>query len=184
MSVSSSRVPLTARPKDLIMFIYFAMHIPTTALVDVVPLYPASVAPYIQPLIKLNEYYVDTYRDPFIADRSLVWFNTFLHMEGLIQLPMFIYCAWALYHNKRSVALWICIYSAHVITTVLPCLTTLNFGKPSDFPFHITDAQKLFLTSLYTPWVVFPLWMLYESFQRVRSYEQGPVSFKGTKKQQ
>ena len=80
-----------------------------------------------------KEYYVETYRDPFIADRSLIWFNTFLHMEGLVQLPIFIYAAWALYHNRKGAALWICIYSAHVVTTVLPCLTTLNFGKDSDF---------------------------------------------------
>ncbi|KAI8355973.1 transmembrane protein 6/97 [Mortierella sp. GBAus27b] len=173
MSVSSARVPLTSRPKDLIMFIYFAIHIPTTALMDIVPLYPAFMTPYIQPLIKFTEYYVETYRDPFIADRSLVWFNTFLHMEGLIQLPIFVYAAWALYHNQRNVALWICIYSAHVMTTVLPCLTTLNFGKDSDFPFLVTDSQKTFLTCLYTPWLLFPLWMLYECYGRVRLYEQG-----------
>lgn len=54
MSVSSTRVPLSARPKDLAMFIYFVMHIPTTALMDVVPLYPAFLTPYIQPLIKFT----------------------------------------------------------------------------------------------------------------------------------
>ncbi|KAG0296579.1 hypothetical protein BGZ98_000889 [Dissophora globulifera] len=124
------------------------------------------------------EYYVETFRDPFMGDRSLVWFNTFLHLEALFQLPLFFYLAWALYNNKRSVALWICVYSAHVITTVLPCLATLNLGKASDFPFQISDSQKMFLTSLYTPWLLFPLWMLYECFHRVRSYEQGGLSKK------
>ncbi|KAF9359152.1 Transmembrane protein 97 [Mortierella sp. AD094] len=166
------------------MFGYFVVHIPATLLIDIVPLYPSFVSPYIQPLIKFTEYYIETYKDPFIADRSLVWFNTFLHMEGLVQLPMFIYSAWALYHNKKSAALWICIYAAHVVTTVLPCLMTLNLGKPSDFPFDISDSQKMFLTCLYTPWLVLPLWMLYECFNRVRANEQGAVAAKGSKKQQ
>jgi hypothetical protein len=117
------------------------------------------------------EYYVENYRDPFMADRTLIWFQTMLHLEGFFQLPLFVYAAWALYHNRKNVALWICIYCAHVITTVLPCVATLNFGKDSDFPFLISDSQKLFLTCLYMPWVLFPLWMLYECFQRVRSYE-------------
>ncbi|KAF8933485.1 transmembrane protein 6/97 [Dissophora ornata] len=184
MSASSTRVPLSARPKDLAMFVYFASHIPTTALMDLVPLYPSFMAPYVKPLIEFNNYYVENYKDPFMADRSNIWFNTFLHMEAVVQLPLFIYAAWALYNNKKSAALWICIYSAHVITTVLPCLTTLNLGQPSDFPFHISDSQKTFLTCLYMPWLLFPLWMLYECYHRVRSYEQAAVPSKSGKKQQ
>jgi len=118
-----------------------------------------------------------------MGDKSMIWFRTFLHMEGLVQLPIFIYSAWALYHNRKSVALWICVYSAHVITTVLPCLTTLNFGKDSDFPFLVSDSQKLFLTSVYVPFLLFPLWMLYECFNRVRSYEATVVSGIQEKKQ-
>ncbi|KAF9915705.1 Transmembrane protein 97 [Lobosporangium transversale] len=166
------------------MFIYFVTHIPTTILMDIVPLYPSFMKPYVQPLVQFTEYYVDTYKDPFIADRSLIWFNTFLHMEGLIQLPIFFFAAWGLYHNKRSIALWICVYAAHVITTVLPCIATLNFGTAKDFPFHITDKQKLFLISLYTPWFLFPAWMLYECFHRVRSNERSIVSSQADKKQQ
>ncbi|KAI1313808.1 hypothetical protein EDD11_002515 [Mortierella claussenii] len=167
---SATRVSLTSRPKDLAMFIYFVAHIPTTAFMDVVPLYPNFVRPYVQPLIQF-------------AHRTLIWFNTFLHMEALVQLPFFFYAAWALYHHKKSVSLWICIYAAHVITTVLPCLTTLNLGAAKDFPFHITDSQKLFLTCLYSPWLLFPFWMLYECFQRVRSNEQSGVAISNKKHQ-
>ncbi|KAG0043289.1 hypothetical protein BGZ83_011632 [Gryganskiella cystojenkinii] len=183
MSTSETRVPLSARPKDLTMFVYFASHIPTTMLMDIVPLYPSFIQAHIQPLVKFTEYYIETYRDPFMADKSLIWFRTFLHLEGLIQLPIFIYAAWALYHNRKSAALWICIYSAHVVTTVLPCLTTLNLSKDSAFPFSISDSQKMFLSCLYMPWVLFPLWMLYECFHRVRSYEATATSTIRQKKQ-
>ncbi|KAF9919599.1 hypothetical protein FBU30_010778 [Linnemannia zychae] len=173
--MTAARVPLTARPKDMAMFIYFASHIPTTMFMDMVPLYPAFLAPLTQPLNRFQE----TFRDPFMGDRSLVWFNTFLHMEALIQLPLFFYAAYALYHNKRSIALWICIYSAHVITTVAPILTTLNLNKDSQFPFAVGEGDKLFLTCLYTPWLLFPLWMLIECFQRVRLNEaQGTIKAK------
>ncbi|KAF9135753.1 hypothetical protein BGW39_000623 [Mortierella sp. 14UC] len=178
MTAVSTRVPLSARPKDMAMFVYFASHIPATVFMDIVPLYPSFLAPLIQPLLEFQDYYVETFRDPFMGDRSLIWFNTFLHMEALVQLPFFVFAAWALYHNKRSIALWLCVYSAHVITTVLPILTTLNLSKDSAFPFAVSESQKLFLTCLYTPWVLFPLWMLIECFQRVRSYEAQGVSKK------
>ncbi|KAG0277696.1 Transmembrane protein 97 [Linnemannia exigua] len=171
MTTALTRVPLSARGKDMAMFIYFVSHIPATMLMDIVPLYPSFLAPLIQPLLEFQDYYVETFRDPFMGDRSLIWFNTFLHMEGLFQLPFFAFAAWALFHNKRSIALWICVYSAHVITTVIPILTTLNLSKDTAFPFAVSEGQKLFLTCLYTPWVLFPLWMLVECFQRVRSYE-------------
>ena len=54
MSASSTNVPLSARPKDLAMFVYFASHVPTTALMDLVPLYPSFMAPYIKPLTQFN----------------------------------------------------------------------------------------------------------------------------------
>ncbi|KAG0257858.1 Transmembrane protein 97 [Mortierella polycephala] len=184
MSTQSNRVPLTARPKELAMFLYFAMHIPITVLVDVVPLYPAFMTPFIQPLIKLSAFYIENIKDPLVSDRSIVWFNTFLHIEMLIQLPFFFYAAWALYHNKKSFFLWNCVYCAHVITTVVPCLTTLRFGKNSQFPFDVPELQRNMLTGLYMPWCLIPLWMLYESFQRVRSFEHQAVQVKGSKKQQ
>ncbi|KFH71679.1 hypothetical protein MVEG_01974 [Podila verticillata NRRL 6337] len=179
MTTSSHRVPLTARPKDLAMFVYFVSHIPTTILMDAVPLYPSFMKTLIQPLLDFQVWYVENFRDPFMADRELIWFNTFLHLEGLVQLPIFFYAAWALYNNKRSIALWICVYAAHVTTTVLPCLTTLALGKPSDFPFEISDNQKTFLLSVYSPFFFFPLWMLVECFGRVRSHEG--ISSKKTK---
>ena len=52
--MSASRVPLSARPKDLIMFTYFALHIPATILLDLIPLYPTFVTSRVQPLVDLN----------------------------------------------------------------------------------------------------------------------------------
>ncbi|KAF9315142.1 hypothetical protein BG003_003466 [Podila horticola] len=178
MTTPSHRVPLTARPKDLAMFVYFMAHIPTTILVDIVPIYPSFIQSLVKPLMDLQVWYVENLRDPLMADRELIWFNTFVHLEALVQLPIFIYAAWALYNNKRSVALLICVYAAHVITTVVPCLTTLALGKSSDFPFEVSSDQRTILLSLYSPWFFFPLWMLVECFGRVRSYEQAGISSK------
>ncbi|KAF9214268.1 hypothetical protein BGZ59_004028 [Podila verticillata] len=180
MTTSSHRVPLTARPKDLAMFVYFVAHIPLTLLMDLVPVYPWFIQTFIKPLRDFLVWYVATFKDPIMGNPDMMWFKTFLRMEGLIQLPIFIYSAWALYNNKRSAALWICVYSAHVITTVLPCIETLAMGKPSHFPIAISDNQKTLLMCMYSPWLFFPLWMLYECFGRVRSYEQG-ISTKKTK---
>ncbi|KAG0228532.1 hypothetical protein BGW41_003392 [Actinomortierella wolfii] len=172
MARSSTRVPLSARPKDLAMFIYFAFHIPTTILMDCVPIYPSVLAPVLKPLIAFQDYYVNTYKDPFMGGiEKMTWFKTFVHMEALVQLPIFIYAAMGLYRNDRRVYLPICIYCAHVITTVIPCLTSLHFESVDRMPFEVTEPQKLFLTSVYLPWFLFPLWMLYENFKRVRRYE-------------
>ncbi|KAF9583149.1 Transmembrane protein 97 [Lunasporangiospora selenospora] len=175
---SRARVPLFSRPKDLAMFIYFISHIPTSFLIDMVPIYPAVIYPYIQPLLRLNEYYVENFRDPFMGDKTQVWYHTFLYMELVFQLPIFFYSAWALYNNRRSAYLWICVYSAHVVTTVVPIVTSLHLCKPHQFPFTISDEQKQILTSLYMPWVLFPLWMLYESFNQVRRGEQSALKKK------
>ncbi|KAG9324308.1 hypothetical protein KVV02_004597 [Mortierella alpina] len=182
-NMPASRVPLSARPKDLIMFTYFAMHIPATILLDLIPLYPDFVTSRIQPLVNLNRFYIENFKDPFMATRTQIWFETFLHMEGLVQLPIFIYAAWLLYRNSKSAALWICIYTAHVITTVLPCLTSLHLNKPEQFTIELTDESKATLTLIYLPWLVVPMWMLYECFQRVRSYENVGLQKSGKKLQ-
>ncbi len=118
-----------------------------------------------------------------MATRTQIWFETFLHMEGLVQLPIFIYAAWLLYRNSKSAALWICIYTAHVITTVLPCLTSLHLNKPEQFTIEVTEASKATLTLIYLPWLVVPMWMLFECFQRVRSYENVGLQRSGKKQQ-
>ncbi|KAF9970707.1 hypothetical protein BGZ73_006549 [Actinomortierella ambigua] len=172
MARSSTRVPLSARPKDMAMFIYFVLHIPMTLLMDCVPIYPAALAPFLKPLIAFQDYYVNNYKDPFMGGiHQMTWFKTFVHMEGLVQVPIFIYAARCLYRNDRRAYLPICIYCAHVVTTVIPCLTSLHFESVDRLPFEVTEDQKLFLTSVYLPWLLFPLWMLYENFNRVRHYE-------------
>jgi hypothetical protein len=53
-AAASTRVPLSARGKDMAMFIYFISHIPATMFMDLVPIYPSFLGPLIQPLLQFQ----------------------------------------------------------------------------------------------------------------------------------
>lgn len=53
-TAASTRVPLSARGKDMAMFIYFISHIPATMFMDLVPIYPSFLGPLIQPLLQFQ----------------------------------------------------------------------------------------------------------------------------------
>ncbi|RKP34365.1 transmembrane protein 6/97, partial [Dimargaris cristalligena] len=146
------------RPLDLLFFIYFVVHIPTTVLIDAQILLPSHFFP--EALRGLLEYWVTMSGDPFIRldqaalDPSLVWYATFVAGELIFQLPFFFYAALQLYRDSPCLPLPLAIYGAHVSTTVAPILASVWLAVP-----HLTMDQRYILTSAYAPYLIIPLLM-------------------------
>lgn len=101
LSLMSNRTPLTSRPLDLTYFIYVATHIPISLFLDCQALYPAHLVP--QPLVDLNAYYVNTFKDPLISNvHNLPWFKSFVYCEAIFQIPFFFWALGGLYHSKST----------------------------------------------------------------------------------
>ncbi|PPQ91497.1 hypothetical protein CVT25_013754 [Psilocybe cyanescens] len=115
--------------------------------------------------------YVAMSRDPLIGgvfglygDSShLIWFKTFLVLEGVFQVPVFILGLRALYNGSQKIYPLLVIYGASSATTTLACLAfvlqtpeltpaTLAQGIAS-----ITSEQRFLLLSSYIPFLVIAL---------------------------
>ncbi|KAF8817441.1 hypothetical protein BYT27DRAFT_7227145 [Phlegmacium glaucopus] len=169
-------LPLTARPLDLLYYLFFASHIPATLIIDLQALYKAPS--YLRVPI---EFYIGMSRDPLIGvvsgafgDSShLTWFKSFLFLELFFQLPVFFLGLRGLYKGSWTIYPLLALYAASTATTTLPCVfqilqtpettpETLAQNLPS-----ITASQRLLLLSSYIPFFLIPLIMAVDMGMRV-----------------
>ncbi|KAG2068758.1 hypothetical protein BDR04DRAFT_743332 [Suillus decipiens] len=192
-------IPITSRPLDLIYFAFFLVHIPATLLIDLQALYPPSVTPYF--IRALPQLYVQMSNDPLIGgvlgmlgdSQPFVWFKTFLAIEALFQLPVFVLGARGLWRGEtslsciclkrqcmpnqkldsRSIYVLLLIYGASTTTTTLPCLSVLlttpitSAQTITDRVVSVTTSQRLLLLSSYIPFFVIPLVMTIDMASRL-----------------
>ena len=87
--------PLLNRKLDIIYLTFFLIHIPVMLMVDLVPLYPASVHSQLPFLLDIRQWYIETYKDrQFKAPTG--WFTAFAWMEALYHLPLSVWAVGAL----------------------------------------------------------------------------------------
>ncbi|THH08545.1 hypothetical protein EW145_g2648 [Phellinidium pouzarii] len=143
-------------------------HIPATLLLDLQSLYPPALVPAA--LARLPELYVSFSSDPLIAGAlglngppsSWVWFKSFLVLEAVFQLPVFIIGMRGLWRDSRALYPLLLVYAASTTTTTLPCLTTVLFAPsaPTTGPtLALTPEQRALLLASYYPFFVVPLVM-------------------------
>ncbi|KAJ2719847.1 hypothetical protein GGI07_004966 [Coemansia sp. Benny D115] len=153
--------PQPRRPLDWIYLVYFVSHIPITVLVDVVPLFPKHLVPGL--LLDINHFLTAVLGDPFMVagpTRSdMAWFRSMLLCELLFQLPFFFYAVAAVWRRSTFRHLPLVVYGAHVSTTMVPILGTLAVGD-----IDRSSSQRLFLASMYIPYLLIPLTMAVDSF--------------------
>ncbi|KAJ7587995.1 transmembrane protein 6/97, partial [Mycena floridula] len=142
--------PLTARPLHLVYFIFFATHIPASLLIDLQALFGAPF-PY------LIEWYISMSGDPLISgmlrgNSDLVWFQTFLWLEMLFQVPVFFLGMWGLLKENQSIYMLLVVYGASTATTTLPCI--FYIVSKAD---KVTSFQLLTLLGSYIPFFLIPL---------------------------
>ncbi|KAH9479542.1 Sigma intracellular receptor 2 [Psilocybe cubensis] len=163
---SYSRLPLTARPLDLVYFIFFAVHLFASIVLDLQYLYPPQ---YVPRLFRLAlDSYVSMSRDPLIGGvfnlygdgGHLIWFKTFLALEAVFQVPVFILGLRALYSGSQRIYPLLVIYGASSATTTLACVAVV-LQTPELTPETlkqgiacITSEQRVLLLSSYIPFLL------------------------------
>jgi len=181
-SGSRRRIPLTYRPLDLLYFSFFLVHIPATLLVDTQHLYPTWLFPPF--FHSLQRTYLSMSNDPLLGSATgffgpnvekPVWFNSFIALEVLFQVPVFFFGARALYKGSRAIYVLLLIYGASTFTTVLPCITTILHTPETTTAaigqkiISLTFEQRVLLLSSYVPFAVVPLVMTIDMAFRVWS---------------
>ncbi|NWI12953.1 SGMR2 protein, partial [Crypturellus soui] len=141
--------------------LYFLSHIPITVLIDLQPLLPGGLYP--ESLTELLQWYAVTFRDPMMLQPP-EWFKSFIFCEAFLQLPFFPIAAYAFLKGGCK---WIrtpaIIYSSHVATTLLAILAHILFHdfSHSEHSGPRTQRERLLLLSIYAPYLLIPLLMLF-----------------------
>ncbi|KAF8202252.1 hypothetical protein BJ912DRAFT_944244 [Pholiota molesta] len=174
-----AQLPLTARPLDLLYFLFFAVNpSPSLLIIDLQWIYPPQLVPSFLP--GLLDFYIDIAgpthrrsRRSFWNNTHLGWFKTFIVLEAVFQIPVFILGLRALQKGSRSIYPLLAVYGASSATTTLACLTTvLQTPNLSTEVFvkgaaGITQEQRLLLLSSYVPFFLIPLIMAVDMSMRV-----------------
>ncbi|KAK0202733.1 transmembrane protein 6/97 [Desarmillaria ectypa] len=164
------RVPLSARPLDLVYFTFFLCHIPASLLMDFQGLlYPKTYLPWIP------EWYIKFSGDPLIGgllrrEEGLLWFKCFLVLELLFQFPVFLLGMRGLWKGSRLIYVLILLYGASTATTTLPCILHI-IGSDG-----LATGQMWMLLSSYIPFFLLPLGMAVDMAFRIYGIiEKGSV---------
>ncbi|KIP07059.1 hypothetical protein PHLGIDRAFT_30164 [Phlebiopsis gigantea 11061_1 CR5-6] len=177
---------ITQRPLDFVYFCFFLMHVPATLLVDLQALYPVSMTPKF--IAALPEFYVKMSQDPLVGGamgyfgrpENYVWFKSFLSLELVFQLPVFVLAMRGLLNGSKKIYLLMLIYAASTTTTTLPCLAVV-LATPLTSPetlaakmISVTYEQRLLLLSSYVPFFLIPLTMTVDmAFRILRLIQKG-----------
>jgi len=174
------RTPLSSRPIDLFYFIFFVIHIPATLLIDCQAIWPKGLVP--KSLQLLPPWYVGMSGDPLIGgamgifnnESELAWFKSFLYLEALFQLPVFVIGAYGLWRNSRGIYGLLVLYGASTGTTTLACIAAV-LGTPATSAatiaqniVSVTPEQRAMLLSSYVPFCVIPLFLAVDMALRLQ----------------
>ncbi|KNC51450.1 transmembrane protein 97 [Thecamonas trahens ATCC 50062] len=142
---------------DAVFLVYFAVHIPTTALID------AQCLPVVAELVpgfakELLAYHVETFHDPLVADPPR-WFVSLVVCEALLQLPFFFVAVYAFVAKRNWIRIPAIIYGAHVATTLVPILAEIAYAEPkADSPGGVlTPELRATLIAIYIPYLLVPI---------------------------
>jgi len=165
------RTPLTSRPIDLFYFMFFVIHIPATLLIDCQAIWPKEFVP--KSLQLLPPWYVGMSGDPLVGGTmgicnngsELAWFKSFLYLEALFQLPVFVIGAYSLWRDSRGIYALLVLYGASTCTTTLACIAavldtpTTSAATIAQEVVSVTLEQRVMLLSSYVPFFVIPLFL-------------------------
>ncbi|NXS38922.1 SGMR2 protein, partial [Balaeniceps rex] len=114
-------------------------------------------------LTELLQWYAATFKDPMMLQPP-AWFKAFIYCEAFLQMPFFPVAAYAFLKGGCK---WIrtpaIIYSTHVATTLFAILAHILFHDFSKSE-HVgpqTQHERLILLSIYMPYLLIPLLILF-----------------------
>ncbi|KAM3856474.1 sigma intracellular receptor 2 [Vipera latastei] len=149
-----------ARVLEWTFVFYFLTHIPLTLFIDLQALMPGV---YPSALSDLLTWYKTTFKDSLMASPE-PWFKSFLYFEAFLELFFFPVAAYAFWKgNCKWIRTPVIIYTTHVITMVVACLTHILFADFSNakVPGPQTLQERLILSAFYAPFLAISLVMLF-----------------------
>ncbi|GAA5982138.1 hypothetical protein JCM10908_004755 [Rhodotorula pacifica] len=143
----------SATLRDRIYLIFLAIHIPATLLVDVQALFCAE---RFSPAWLRKAFLFAAQDDPLLQNANaplFAWFQSFIILEVLFQVPVFFLGVRGLW--KRDASIWplLALYGASSSTTTFACLATV-LTMPGIKPEHLVK-----LLASYVPFFLVPLAM-------------------------
>lgn len=149
---------LTGKTRLAFLF-FFASHIPATICIDLQALFPEIFPKALKDLLL---WYTELFNDDLMRAPHATWFRAIVAGELFFQLPFFFIAVHVLLHcDKYSGTGWfrsMCtVYGAHTSTTLLPILACHCVNN------NATVLEKCMVTSIYLPYLIFPLWLTYIS---------------------
>ncbi|KAM0748075.1 hypothetical protein T439DRAFT_328062 [Meredithblackwellia eburnea MCA 4105] len=137
--------------RDKFFYYYLLVHIPITLLIDGQAIFCSkSIYPsFLRPI-----YDFASKDDPLLQNNLVPWFQTFIVLEMVFQLPVFVIGAIGLKKRSPKIYPLLTIYGTSCATTTLACLSTVIFDpRPS------VQSQLPKLLGSYVPFLLIPLSM-------------------------
>ncbi|KAK9338957.1 transmembrane protein 6/97 [Lipomyces starkeyi] len=158
-------VTLLKRPLDTFYFVYFVLHIFITLIIDSAGVIPPDSRPTFQKaLLKIQ---IEENKDPLMANVP-VWLYTFIGVEVLFQLPVFIGGAWGLYKaDFKRTYIALLIYGVNASITTLACIAELAWNEE----FMLTRAERQKLIWIYFPTLLIPLILTVDMAVRIAKWD-------------
>jgi len=153
---------------DLFYFVFFLVHIPATLGVDC----QALLKPYVpESMQALTHYYVGMSGDPLVGGvmgifgngSELAWFKSFMYLEALFQLPVFVIGAHGLWRDSPGIYTLLVLYGASTATTTYACIAafmdvpTTSAATIAQKAVSLTSEQRVILLVNYVPFFIIPL---------------------------
>lgn len=142
---------------DTFYIVYFVVHFFVSLLIDSAIALPDKLTLPIQH--KLLEIQISQNKD-FLLVQKPVWLQTFVWVEIILQLPFFVWAAYALAKKNRKAYVACLIYGVEASTTTLGCLGEVACGD-------LASGDKLKLLAIYLPTFLIPLWMTIDFSRRL-----------------
>ncbi|GAA5968781.1 hypothetical protein JCM11641_000730 [Rhodosporidiobolus odoratus] len=158
---------LSVRVRDWIYFAFLAIHIPATLLVDIQALFFAE---RISPKWLREIYIFAAKDDPLLTNANaplFAWFQSFIILEVLFQVPVFFLGVRGLWKRDPSIYPFLAVYGASSATTTWACLATV-LTMPG-----ISQPHLIKLLASYVPFLLVPFSMAVDYTQRLTRLTQG-----------
>jgi hypothetical protein len=79
------------------------------------------------------------------------WFAGLVWMEIFVQIPLMLFLLWAYATRSKALRVAALVYSAHVLTTMVPILV--------HFHTSMKPPHRWCVMAVYSPWVIIPAMM-------------------------
>ncbi len=158
---------------DAVILGYFLTHIPITFFFDGQGLLRGKSLGGIKlipdQLVALQDWYCEQYADPLICSKpQAAWFRAVISAELLLQLPFFFVAVYGWVRRREWLRMPLAVYGAHVATTLIPIYGALYETWAAK---RLTDGQFQFLASVYAPYLLIPLFLVYYAASRDRLFD-------------